>query len=277
MASTTWTKGIVKWEKDGHWCLSIPFTWLLPEAATFAAYHEGTVVGGPAVRLMPEWIGQYAEVDLGDRPGVLQLHNPDATRTSLGCRNACAFCGVRRIEGRYRELPVWPVRPVVIDSNILQSSDAHFENVVANLEGISGVDFNQGLEAIRFTGYRAERILGLKLRQLRFSWDVATEENPVMAAVDRGLTAGMGRSHIIVYCLINFREEPEEALYRMETLKAAGVVGFPMRYQPLDALRKDDYCAPQWQGKGLRQFVRYWARLVRYGIPQQQKQEALLR
>ncbi len=195
MSNTTggWSKGIVKWHEDGHWCLSVPFTWLLPEAAQFAAYHEGTVVGGPAVRLMPEWIGQYAQVDLGDREGVLQLHNPQATRTSLGCRNACPFCGVRRIEGEYRELAHWKTNPIVIDSNILQATDVHFDRVMDRLEGVSAVDFNQGLDATLFPGQRAERILSLKLRQLRFSWDSADEEWAVMDAVRYGLTAGMGR------------------------------------------------------------------------------------
>ena len=102
-----WAKGIVSWRFEGWWFQSVPFTWLLPAAARFAAYHEPCMVGGPAVKLMPEYIGQWAEVAEAEFPAALQLHNPDASRSTAGCQHFCSFCGVRRIEGPFRELEEW--------------------------------------------------------------------------------------------------------------------------------------------------------------------------
>ena len=258
---STWSKSIVKWQEDGHWCLSVPFTWLLPDAASFAAYHEGTVVGGPAVRLMPEWIGQYAEVDLGDREGIYRMHNPDCTVTTRGCRNSCPFCAVARIEGDYRELEDFTPGAVVTDSNLLQCSDAHFERVMVMLEGQRDVDFNGGLEARLFTYERARRIAALpSLKRVQLSWDEEGEEWDVTVAISTALLAGIPKRSITVRCLVNWTETPEEALRRMMVLRQRGVKPFPMRYQPLNCLAKNQYVAPQWAGRPLKQFVRFWAR-----------------
>ena len=67
-----WAKGIVSWRFEGWWCQSVPFTWLLPAAARFAMLHEPCIVGGPAAKLMPEYIGQWAEIAEEEYPEALQ-------------------------------------------------------------------------------------------------------------------------------------------------------------------------------------------------------------
>jgi len=76
-----WPKAITEWHECRTGYLSVPFTWLLPEARrTVTQRHmfvDQWVVGGPAVRLMPDYLaGTPAVVSLDDCPGVLQKLNP---------------------------------------------------------------------------------------------------------------------------------------------------------------------------------------------------------
>ncbi len=260
-----WAKDIVKWQHNGRWHLSVPFTWLLPEVAGFCLRHGDCIVGGPAAKLMPSYIADYAEVGEEDLDFVLPMHNPDATRTTLGCDEGCPFCGVYQIEGPFRELDHWQPKPIVIDSNFLACSDRHFDRVCDVLQPLSGIDFNQGLTADLFCGYRAERIAALRLKSLHFAWDLPQNENAALTAVNTALDLGVDRRKIVVLCLVGWREYPEEALYRMMTLRDLGVWGFPMRYQPLDALRKNDYWPVQWKSRDLRWFVHFWSRQGWFG------------
>lgn len=259
----SWSKGIVRWRdpEDSHWCLSVPFTWKLKEAAAFAVRHRGTIVGGPAVRLMPEYIGKYAQVDLDDIPGVYARHNPDCTVTTRGCRNHCPFCAVARIEGAYREIEGFTPGAVVIDSNLLQCSPQHLERVMTMLEGQHDVDFNGGLEAELLDPHICARIASLpSLKRVQLSWDEEGDESSVLAAIDELRSAGVVAAKITCRVLVNFRESPGAAALRMMVLRQARVKPFPMRYQPLDTLEKNSYKAPQWRGWPLKQFVRFWSR-----------------
>lgn len=268
-----WRKGVMTWREQGALCISVPFTWLLGEARGICYQHpnERIVAGGPAVRLISDYLADVAEIETLVPSDPLRRANPDASRTTLGCPNSCAFCGVWRIEGEYRELRDWRPAPILCDSNFLACSDAHFNRVIDTLKQahFAEVDFNQGLDANLLTKRRAERLAELPIRP-RFAWDTAADEAPVMAAIERLEAAGVPcRSSNLtntasapahIYCLIGWRESPEEALYRMETLRAQRLCGVAMRYQPLDALRKNAFCPPQWDPRELLRFTKFWNR-----------------
>lgn len=209
--------------------------------------------------LMPEYLAGCANIE-SDYAGMLQKHNPDACRTTLGCFRGCPFCAVKIVEGKFQELPVTEVKPIICDSNFLQSSDKHFNHVVDLCKQLPSVDFNQGLDARLLTKARAERLCELKIPTLRFSWDKVADEQPIMAAVYLMIACGFPKTKIFLYCLINHKEDPAEALYRQQTIKDRGLTGFPMRYQPLDTLKRNSYIAPQWDEYELRRFCYYWSR-----------------
>ncbi len=254
----SWLKGIVEWDGAGVVNISVPFTWLLPlasrrcQALTNLGYRVR--VGGPAVALRPDYI-RCGEVG-GDEPTALAHHNPLATFTSRGCVRQCAFCAVPRIEGDLRELDTWASKPIVCDNNLLACSERHFDRVIDSLKGISGVDFNQGLDARLLTAHHIERIRELSLYAVRFSWDNISDEAALMDAI-RQFPKRLTR----VYVLIGFDDTPDDALYRLEALKALGIRPNVQRYQPLTALRKNEYVAPGWTEGELRRFARYWNRL----------------
>jgi hypothetical protein len=280
-----WPKKPVSWVVGGRTHISVPFTWNLPavrQAILDGNLYDGRrpVVGGPAVKLMPDYLADVAAFG-EDWPTVLQRINPLATRTSAGCPRNCPFCGVRRICGDFREFDDWPNLPVICDDNLLACSRVHFDKVIDRLKGQKDVDFNQGLDARLLALYHADRIAELDCL-VRMSWDDIRLEATVMRAIGMLRTAALPKSRIRCYVLIGFRDTPEDALYRVRTLERWDVMPNPMRYTPLDSLSRD-YVDPNWTEAQLTRFMRYWSnRRVTTGVPfnefgrERTQQEALL-
>lgn len=258
-----WSNGIAEWVVDGTAYLSVPFTWELQKAFMRRAWlkAEGYAVwmGGPAVILTmgPQDVGVDA----------LPHHHPDATFTSRGCIRRCSFCAVPKIEGDLVELETWPIRPIVCDNNLLACSKAHFDKVVDSLKGVEDVDFNQGLDARLLTKHHAERLAELDCT-VRLAWDSTQTGNQFMTAYERLRKAHIPKSRIQCYVLIGFNDTPDDALFRLRTIWNMGIKPNPMRYNPLDAMVRDSYVAPNWTGKELTRFMRYWANLqYTAGVP----------
>lgn len=257
-----WHGGTAEWTEDGTAYLSVVFTWDLPAAYQRACWlrAEGYRVraGGPAISLMPDYLRGVAEV--GGDMDALPHHNPNATFTSRGCIRACPFCAVPRIEGQLRELDDWPVRPVLCDNNFLACSRAHFDRVIDSLKPLTGVDFNQGLDARLLTPYHAQRLAELDCT-VRLAWDHISTGNAFMAAFERLRKAGIPKSRIRCYVLIGYRDTPDDALFRLRTVRNLGIHPNPMRYNPLDTLERDRYVAEGWTDRQLTRMMRYWSRL----------------
>lgn len=256
----SWRKGIARWTVKDRLYLSVVFTWHLPEARNIAIMSKKKViVGGPAVKLMPDYLADVAKVEESTVFAALEMHNPMATFTSRGCDNKCDFCAVPKMEGSLRELTDWPVRPIICDNNLLGTSKKHFDTVIDRLKSLPFVDFNQGLEADLFTDHHARRMAELKQPMLRFAFDHVNEESKVMDAIDRAYKAGL--KNIGCYVLFNHRDTPEDTLYRLELLRSKGVLPNPMRYQPLDSLHKDSHIGANWTELDIKRVQRYYSKL----------------
>jgi hypothetical protein len=120
------------------------------------------------------------------------------------------------------------------------------------------VDFNQGLEARRFTPDIASE-LGRLNCHVRFAFDHWGLEGIIKDAID--LCRQRTSDKISVYCLIGFDDDPESAKGRLELIRSWGVLPNPMRYQPLDAKKKNAYVHPDWTEKQLADTMRYYSRL----------------
>jgi hypothetical protein len=256
-----WSKRAIEWTEGHDAYLSVVFTWDLPEAYQRAVWlaMEGYDVhaGGPAVKLMPDYLADVATCNGREIP-ALHLHNPLATITSRGCIRRCPFCAVPRIEGDLVELDEWPIAPVVCDNNLLACSRAHFDSVVDSLKGLRKVDI-QGVDARVLTDYHAERLAELDCI-LHIGFDDVGVEPPVVNALEQLHRAGFEDKRLRVYVLIGYNDTPEEALYRLRLVRELGAWPFPMRYQPLDALAKHSYVDPNWTERELLRMSRYWAR-----------------
>lgn len=265
--SRDWRGGVVEWFGGDSAFLSVVFSWDLPTAYQRAAWlrAEGWRVraGGPAVVLNPGYLADVAEV--GGEVNALPLHNRRATFTSRGCIRRCSFCAVPRIEGDLRELSDWEPRPVVCDNNLLACSRVHFDRVIDRLKPLRGVDFNQGLDARLLRKYHADRLAELDLYAVRVAWDAVKTESQFMRAFGLLRSAHIPKRYIRVYVLIGFNDCPADALYRLQAVRNLGILPVPMRYQPLDAVQKNQYVAPGWSYQELQRMVRYFSNLVHLG------------
>lgn len=264
-----WSKGIIEWMDNNVVYISVPFTWKLEEArqrATFWSTFYEVTVGGPAVDLMPYFFSGVDTV-VGESVNALPRHNPDATFTSRGCIRKCKFCAVPKIEGDLVELDNWEPKPIICDNNLLACSKVHFDKVIDSLKNVPGVDFNQGLDARLLTNYHAIRIAELHIGAVRLAWDNTKSESKVMGAISKLNKVGISNSAIRVYVLIGFDDTPEDALYRLQTLKDIGIRPCPQRFNPLDTLRRDSYVSPNWTDRELRKYMRYWSKRHLWHIP----------
>jgi len=263
--SSGWSGGYVEWIERDVAYLSIVFSWQLQRAYQRAIWlrTQGYFVraGGPAVILNPSVLAGVAIQLDGGGTTALPHHNPNATFTSRGCIRKCPFCAVPRIEGDLVELDDWEPKPIVCDNNLLACSRRHFDQVIDRLKPLSDIDFNQGLDARCLTNYHANRLAELRLKVIRLAWDDVRLESQFMAAFHTLRRAGIPARMIRAYVLIGFNDTPEDAFYRLEAIRALGMWPNPMRYQPLDAQRRNEYVAPGWTHKELQRYVRYFSNL----------------
>lgn len=261
--------GLIDWIEGDTAFLSVVFSWNLPAAyqrAVFLAAQGYRVrAGGPAVSYQSALfespvLAKVAEIGF-DGVNALAHHNERATFTSRGCPRKCGFCTVPVIEGDLVELSDWPVRPIICDNNLLACSRKHFDKVIDRLRAVPQVDFNQGLDARLLTTYHAGRLAELDLRCVRLAWDHTEAESLFRRGFERLIKAGIKPGKIRAYCLIGYEDTPKDALYRLETIWGLGAFPNPMRYQPLDAVQKNQYVAPGWTEPELKRYMRYWQNL----------------
>jgi len=262
-----WSNLFVEHINGENALLSVVFTWDLPYAYSRAVWlrAEGyhVVAGGPAVRLMPDYLTDVAEIGT-DCSSALEWHNPSATFTSRGCIRRCSFCAVPLTEGKLVELKDWEPRPIVCDNNLLACSRKHFDDVIDKLKPLRGIDFNQGLDARLLTKHHAQRLAELDC-MVRLAFDHVSNESALMDAVCFLRGAGFPWHRMRVYVLVGYNDTLEDALYRLNFVRQLGMKPNPMRYNPLDTLARDSYVAPGWTSKELTRYVRYWANLRFFG------------
>jgi len=180
--------------------------------------------------------------------------------TTRGCLRKCPWCLVPVLEPKYIELKNWEKmiidKPLISfwDNNFLNCSKEHFTDVCNKLMVLNKkVDFNQGLDARLFTDFHLKYFSNLKLHPLRFSFDtIKYDKYPQKAfkmVIDTGIT------DCSCYVLYNFDDTPEDFYYRMEELvKLEKVDVYPMRYQPLRTLKKDDFIGKNYNNLMLNNF-----------------------
>lgn len=262
-----WPRSLVEWTTGRTAYLSVVFTWDLPKAHMLSVWYrqQGYEVkaGGPACLLMPDYLAEVAKVN-SEVVNCLWKHNPYATYTSRGCIRKCSFCAVPKTEGDLVELDYWDSKPVVCDNNLLACSKKHFDEVIDSLRGVEGIDF-QGIDARVLTKEHADRLAELDLSVIRVAWDHINSEP--WGGIELLRQTGISKDKIRIYVLMGFKDTPEDALYRLETIRERGYLPLPQRYNPLDALTRDSYVGPNWTDKQLTRYMRYWYQPRVWSVP----------
>jgi len=192
---------------------------------------------------------------------------------SRGCIRNCHFCSVKVLEPQFKPKKsikhlIYPGHKKVIlwDNNILASP--YWEDIFQEIEELNlEVDFNQGLDARLINSTVVSRLKRLKIPLIRLAYDTQGIRNHLKRAVDLLKEAGFNGRRILVYCLFNNpfeKDTPETFLNRLRDLINWGVVSYPMRYEPLEPIKKGTYVSPYWTSE-LLEMVAKARRVLGYG------------
>jgi hypothetical protein len=221
---------------------------LMPEHAALSGIDPGRIFKG----IFPEAECQCPDYDLV--PEWNKKAKASIVFATRGCIRSCTFCGVSRIEGKLnserksiKDL-IWDghTRIIFFDNNFLASR--YWESVLSEVRELGlAVDFNQGLDARLVTEKVAKEISELKIdRFIRLSYDTMEMGSSVKNAIELLKTKGIDGRNILVYLLYNFTDGPQDLFVRIGNVLNWGAVAYPMRFQPLYTLKKNDYISPQW-------------------------------
>lgn len=219
--------------------------------------HHARKSGADCIRVgtMPE-----AENLLPDY-SLVPRWNGSIVFASRGCVRRCGFCAVPRLEGRLNSLKstirpfIHPKHSKVIlwDNNILAASN--WNRIAGELLELGlTVDFNQGLDSRLVTPAVAHQISSLKTEVIRLAYDHVGSSAYVERAIRLLDEAGVRRRKILVYTLYNYLDSPADFLQRVRDILDWGAVSYPMRFEPLDSLRKNMHVSPKWT-RGLLEMV----------------------
>lgn len=223
--------------------ISCTFTWDMDEAEELAFQWEAATkkpvrIGGPAYNSPTDDFtpGLYV------RKGI--------TFTSRGCNNNCPWCGVRKIEGKLRELEVKPGN-VIQDNNFLQCSRSHKERVFDMLRSQRGICFRGGLEPDLIGQHFISGIQSLRIAELWLACDTDAALPRFKTACEKLKKAGFGRAKIKCYSLIGHDMEKEEQ--RNREIYYAGAMPFSQLER--DFTREKTEYSKEW-----KEFERIWQR-----------------
>jgi len=180
--------------------------------------------------------------------------------TTRGCIRKCPFCMVPRLEGKiksvisdiksyinpdYKKIILW-------DNNFLASPN--WKNTLNELHDLDLlIDFNQGLDARLINEEKARMLADLRVPLLRFAFDDIREKTVITKTIDLLSEYGLNRRKISVYILYNFydhknksEDNPSTFFKRIKYISKLGCVSYPMRFEPLDSLEKNQFVSPLW-------------------------------
>lgn len=228
------------------------------------------VVGGIYATLCPEYLREIFKDRIEIHQGLMEEAEdilPDYSLipswdssilfASRGCVRKCHFCSVPKIEPEFKAKQsirhlIYPGHNKIIlwDNNILASP--YWGNIFDELEELNlKVDFNQGLDARFLNEEVAVRLKRLRISIVRLAYD-SDAIRPYLERAIRILNGVRIRGrNIIVYCLYNHLDTPENFLERIKDLLGWGVAAYPMRYEPLEPRQKNTYISPYWTAKQL--------------------------
>ncbi len=230
-------------------------------------------VGGIMATLMPEYIKEKT----GIKPHVGLLRGaencppdyslrPDLTYsisfTTRGCPRNCPFCAVKKHEPIFKAKDNWAedidiTKKQIIfwDNNWLASPN--FEKDVERLTkfrkvGITGIDFNQGLDCRLLDEEKIKLLNQVKIQPLRLAFDNCSEDGHIQKTIQ--LAQKYGFKDIRVYVLYNFddnNDTPEYFYYRINEVNKLGALAYPMRFRALNSAN-GQYVSSNWDSRLLR-------------------------
>ena len=265
---------MAEWVDGATTCLSVAFTWRLPEARDRARFAlecgQRVRVGGPALftrRDMREELGAMGCDVGGDYPDAVTKHNPLATVASRGCPVGCWFCIVPKMEGReFTLIPDFPVRPILCDNNLSALPAEYQDHIVSRYRAtdVPLLDANSGFEPKTFTDDVYARWKPINRGPWRFAYDEIGEIGDVYRVMWMLRKESPKRKR--VYVLVG-NEPVESCLERIIQVIEWGGEPHVQPYMKLNALDRVPYPRFDWTLQNLLNVARWANRRVWRSTP----------
>lgn len=189
--------------------------------------------------------------------------------TSRGCVNNCGYCAVKRLENEQWINPKWKEcidfnKPCIMvsDNNLSATPKKHINDVLDYLyETKKKIIFDNGLDCKYITDEIAKKLARLKYTRdgMRLAFDRIEEDGIFQKAVKKLLDAGVSKHDIMVYVLFNFKDDIQEANYRMIECVKLGIRPYPQTFVPLNHTNKNyRYLNKNWTMNLIKVFRRFW-------------------
>jgi len=191
---------------------------------------------------------------------------------SRGCIRRCGFCSVPILEGQINRVK-YSIRNLIyqghtkvifFDNNILTAPN--WREIFHELIELGiRVDFNQGLDAREIDDDVASLLSRMRIDPLvRLAYDYSNVGYYVERAIKTLKEYGIRGRDIMVYTLFNYVDDPEDFFRRVRDILEWGAVAYPMRYEPLNTLKKNSYISPRWRREEV-EMVQEARRVLGYG------------
>jgi radical SAM superfamily enzyme YgiQ (UPF0313 family) len=252
-------RNLKAWYPDVEITLGGLYASLMPDHARlsgadkiFIGLHEEAENVIPDYSLVPEWDGSIFFA-------------------SRGCNNNCLNCVVPRLEGRicheHKSIQnlIWKghTKLIFFDNNILAMK--YWKEIFNEIISLGmEVDFNQGLEARLISEDAATLISKMNIPRVRLAYDNSAQKEFVKNAINLLGKKGIHKRQILIYTMFNFTESPDDFLDRVRDILEWGAACYPMRFQPVNTLKKDSYVASNWTQEQLN-MVAAARRVIGYG------------
>lgn len=204
------------------------------------------------------------DYELNNNP-ELNSYKCSVVFTTRGCKNACAYCAVKRLEPDSWVNPGWKSHvsdslpyAMVCDNNLTAFPKEHISDVIGYLkEKNKKVCFDNGLDCKMMTPELAKEFATLKYYKtgMRLAFDRIDEKGVFQNAIKMLLDAGIKKNDFLIYVLYNFNDTPQEAEYRFNECIKLGVRPYPQCYVPLNNLtRESKFVGKHWTAALKRNF-----------------------
>lgn len=247
--------------------ISALFTWEVPDIIKIARWFGPSSrieIGGPAATLMADHI--YGNTGIMPHKGLDSRFDRQPglyfyAFTHRGCPKNCPNCAVPVLEPEFYEYENFYVANLIGDNNILACSQHHQEKVIEKIltSGMEWVDFNSGFDVDFFQPEHFDLYSRLPMKTWRFAFDHLSQEKQLRRCISILRDKGIRRRHAItVYCLVNYKDTPEEADYRARVIHELGALPFIMVYRPLNWTKKERWLNEHWARRQLADFAAAW-------------------
>lgn len=109
------------------------------------------------------------------------------------------------------------------------------------------VDFNQGLDSSLIKNLDiAMELKRSNVDPVRLAYDRKSQRKFLERCIKRLKEVGFKGRHIFVYTFYNHLDTPQDFWERVCDLMEWGVAVYPMRFEPLNSLQKNEYISPGW-------------------------------